>query len=285
MIKLNSSISTLKLIGKYNWFHYFFIIDPIKLKLIKDSKLAAIAFSTLIMENNTSKQTNVNRFKDLEEITIKYLTESLDYKILDIGVSSGITSCELLELLKKRDIQFTLYATDKYPEIKFYKNIFFTAYLDSNNKVKSIYTGLFFFSDLLSWKYFLSKLFFKILSKFIVIKNNKVDHCSLLYQNFNELILNKKIVFFEHDIINPLNEKNFELVRVMNLLNLGYFSNDFITTSIENIKKSIKENGMLLVGRTINGKNHASLYKLKRDKFTLIESVNRGSEIHDLIIR
>ena len=55
--------------------------------------------------------------------------------------------------------------------------------------------------------------------------------------------------------------------------------------AIFNINKISKENCIVLVNRTTNKKkNTASLFRKKNGKFELIEDVNGGSEIKDLML-
>ena len=54
-------------------------------------------------------------------------------------------------------------------------------------------------------------------------------------------------------------------------------------TAILNIKKITKENSIVLVNRTTDKKNIASFFIKKGGKFRLLENVNGGSEIKNLI--
>jgi hypothetical protein len=284
MLKWNVSVTFFNLFANYNIFFYLFSLNPIKFKLITDKKLAEKAFSSIIMPNKTSKQTGFNRFKELDNIILESLKHFDKYKILDVGISNGITTCELRDMLISNKKKFSLYATDKYPNIFYVKNHFFTAFLDNQYNVKSIYSGFFYLSDYLSWKYFISKILFKLLRHSIRVEKNKTLKINLFYSEFEQLINSNDIKFFEHDIIEPFPQTSFEFVRIMNLLNLNYFSKEFIKIALNNIKLAMKDNGILLIGRTINGSNHASLYKFKESKFVLLHKVNSGSEIHNLIV-
>ena len=65
MIKFSANNSILKLFGNKRWFHYLFTVEPTTINKIQDKNLLEVAYSTLIMENKTSKQTSNNRFKEL----------------------------------------------------------------------------------------------------------------------------------------------------------------------------------------------------------------------------
>ena len=284
MIKWNASLTFVRLFGKNNFFPYLFTVNPVKLKSLKDKKLIEKVFNSIVMPNRTSKQTGINRFEELNQITFQSLKPFDECKILDMGISNGITTCELREFLISKEKKLNLYATDKYSKIFLVKNSFYTILLDAEYKIKSIYMGILYLSDYLSWKYFASKILFKLFALCIRIDKKKVFEINLFYSEFEQLINSNDIKFFEHDIIDPFPQTSFEFVRIMNLLNLSYFTKEFIENAIKNIKSIMKNEGVLLVGRTINGLNHASIYKLKESKFVLLHKVNNGSEIHNLII-
>jgi hypothetical protein len=284
MIKFSANNSILKLFGNKRWFHYLFTVEPTILNRIQDKNLLEVAYSTLIMENKTSKQTRKNRFKELDNLTLDVAKNFNHPNILDMGVSNGITTLELHELLSSSRINFSLSATDKFYKIQVFKNNLTTIVFDSNQKISAIHVLGIFLSDILSGKYFLSKILFKILSSILKIDLNKTMEVSLFHKSFQDLIVSKSITFLEYDIFEKNGTKTYDFIRVMNLLNLGYFEKEKIEIALKNIKSLLRNGGFLLVGRTFNDINDASVYKLDDTKFTLINSINSGSEIHHLII-
>ena len=97
----------------------------------------------------------------------------------------------------------------------------------------------------------------------------------------------EKCKFFEEDIfdINKRYFRLFDVIRVTNLLNYSYFSESKLKIAILNINKISKENCIVLINRTTrNKKNIASFFRKKNGKFELLEDVNGGSEIKDLML-
>ena len=75
------------------------------------------------------------------------------------------------------------------------------------------------------------------------------------------------------------------MVRVSNLLNYSYFSEDKLRDAISNIRKISKERSIILINRTTrNKKDLASFFIKKKGKFHLLEDVNGGPEIKKLIL-
>ena len=96
-----------------------------------------------------------------------------------------------------------------------------------------------------------------------------------------------KCKFFEQDIFNIKKKyfNFFNVVRVTNLLNYSYFSKAKLEIAISNIKKISKNNCIILLNRTTNkNKNLASFFVKKDGKFKLLEDMNGGSEIKDLML-
>ena len=96
-----------------------------------------------------------------------------------------------------------------------------------------------------------------------------------------------KCKFIEQNIFNI--EKKyynlFDVVRVSNLLNFSYFTKAKLKIAISNINKISKENCIILISRTTSKKkNLGSIFRKKNGKFELIEDVNGGSELKDLML-
>ena len=69
-------------------------------------------------------------------------------------------------------------------------------------------------------------------------------------------------------------------------LNYSYFSENKLKRANLNLKKISKENFINLINRTPNNtkKNTASFFKKKNGRFKLIEDINGGSEIKQLML-
>lgn len=284
MVKLVASYTLLKYFGESRFFNYLFVVNPLTITKIRDISLLGIAYRTLVMSNKTTKQTSKERFKELDNLTLDLLEKKRNPKVLDVGISSGLTTFELFQLLDSQQKNFHLDATDKYPNIKLYKTWFYSTIIDNQKKPISIYWGGLYLSNLMSWKYFISKVLFKIISKFIIINPKKVIGVPLFYSGFTELAEKNKVRFFDHDVLHPFQFKNYDFIRVMNILNLSYFSEDQIQKAIVNLRSTLIEGGVLMVGRTFNKKNHVSIYIKKGSKLVPKQHINNGSEINRIVI-
>ena len=113
----------------------------------------------------------------------------------------------------------------------------------------------------------------------------KYEEGNVLMPNLNKI---NQCKFFEQNIFN-IKKKYFNLfdvVRVSNLLNYSYFSEAKLKMAISNISKISKEKCIILVNRTSSKKkNLASFFIKKNGKFELLEDINGGSEIKELILK
>jgi len=284
MVKFVASYTLLKYFGESRFFNYLFVVNPLKISEIRDINLMGIAYRTLVMPNKTTKQTSKKRFKELDNLTFDLLEKKVNPKVLDVGISSGLTTYELFQLLDSKRKNFQLDATDKYSKIKLYKTWFYCTIINNQKIPISIYWGGLYLSNLMSWKYFTSKILFKIISKFIIVNPKKIMEVPLFYSGFTKLVEKNKVRFFDHDVLKPFQFTNYDFIRVMNIINLSYFTEDQIQKAIANLRSTLKEGGVLMVGRTFHNQNHVSIYIKKGSKLVPKQHVNNGSEINEIVI-
>jgi hypothetical protein len=232
---------------------------------------------------NTFKTTSYNRMKDVNLKLKNYIKKFFSKKkimLCDIGVSSGQSTLELYNDLKRQKIKY-IYGFDKQIYLKVYKiqKLIFL-YSSKNNLLMVEYD-----KHCLRYRYF---FVFKKLEKFIIYL---LDFLKIKYEKSKVLTPNLdtiyKCKFFEQDIfkIEKKYLNQFDVVRVTNLLNYSYFSKTQLKRAIKNINKISKENSIILINRTNNKKNNiASFFRKKNNKFELLEDINGGSEIKDIML-
>jgi hypothetical protein len=90
----------------------------------------------------------------------------------------------------------------------------------------------------------------------------------------------------DYDVFETRMPSQFTFVRCMNLLNMDRFAPTQIEHALKNIVLSLKDSGVLQVGRTMaDGHNTAAFY-LKTDKgLRLLKEVGGGTELRDLLTR
>ncbi len=238
-------------------------------------------FSKLRVDG-TFKTTSYYRMDDVNKKLKKNIKKIFSKKVIvcDFGVSSGQSTLELYKDLGKDQIRY-IYGFDKQIYLKIYKiKKFIFLYSLKNNLLMIEYDKY-----CLRYRYFfIFKKIEKFLLHLLVVMNVKHEKSKVLIPNLENI---NKCKFFEQDIFD-IKKKYFNLfdvVRVTNLLNYSYFSKAKLEKAILNIKKISKENCIVLVNRTTDKKkNIASFFIKKNGKFELLEDVNGGSEIKELIL-
>ena len=235
-----------------------------------------------IRVDTTFKTTSYNRMADVNKKLKNYIKKNFSKKIMvcDFGVSSGQSTLELYNDLNKEQLQ-NIYGFDKQIYLKIYKyKKYIFLYSSRNNLLMVEYNKY-----CLRYRYFIVfKKLDKLLVYFLDLMKIKFQKSKVLVPNLEKI---DKCKFFEQDIFNIEKKyfKLFDVIRVTNLLNYSYFSESKLKMAILNINKISKENCIILINRTTrNKKNIASFFIKKNGKFELLEDVNGGSEIKDLML-
>ncbi len=238
-------------------------------------------YKDIYVNNKTAKTTSRNRFPDLNKLSTEFIESQENPVIHDIAVSSGISSAEFYNFLKSKNQEFHFYISDKYSEI-FVKKGFITRAFDTEKNLTFAYFGCFFAVDKNIF-FPLTVLLFKIIRKFKTPEN--FDYNLLLFHpEILQKIKNNTVNFINYDIFETALPEKFTFVRAMNILNLGYFSENKIKTALKNILNSMKEDAVMLVGRTNSkGINNASFFRKRNNRFVSIKDINKGSEIKHII--
>lgn len=260
----------------YTDIYSFFILK----KNINKYRMEKI-FSKLRVDN-TFKTTSYNRMGDINKKLKKYIKKFFSKKILvcDFGVSSGQSTLELYYSLNKKQIKY-LYGFDKQIYIKIYKfKKFIFLYSLKNDLLMVEYDKY-----CLRYRYYyIFKKIERLLVYLLDLINIKYEKSKVLIPNLDKI---DKCKFYEQDIF-QIKKKYFNLfdvVRVTNLLNYSYFSENKLKEAIKSINKISKNNCIILVNRTTDKKkNTASFFRKKNGKFELLEDVNGGSEIKNLML-
>ncbi len=292
MIKIFiDNIDNFIVLKKIKYLEKFFMLNfnVNKVESIKSPELQSLAISDLLTPNSTTKKTCKNRFQDINKVLLSLLDESRTYSIHDIAVSNGITSVDLYDALKSMKIKFCLTISDKLSDINVLEsdNITFV-YTDDYELVFGKYMKIACIPNA-SYKFFLSKLFGKVLKyrwdRISICNKIASQKINLIHKNAQYLIGKGKMKYINYDIFNDVIINSFGIVRCMNVLNLCYFSRDKIVSAIRNIALSLREGGILQLGRTLNnGQNRVSFYTKTNNKFKVIHEISGGYELNDIVL-
>jgi hypothetical protein len=284
MIKFGiKNVRFLKFISKIPLLKHFFILritnDFYK---ITDERILNKFYTDIYVDSKTSKKTEKNRFEGIDKISLKFMNFPENI-IHDIAVSSGITSLDFYNILKQNNINFQINISDKFSKINIREG-FITKVYDSEHNFIFGYFGCLYATDKNIF-FPLTTLLFKFLKRLTNSKKYKLQ-LFLFHPEIIKKISEKQIQNIDYDIFTREIENKFTFVRSMNILNKIYFTDNQIIYALEKIKLSLLENGILLVGRTDETRiNNATFFQKRNNKFIVLQDVNSGSEIKDLILK
>jgi len=257
---------------------YFFVVHIDRLRAIDSEKIIENFFRFLYVTDGPSKQTKQGRFATLNENAAKYLHDG-EIKVHDVGVSNGITSLELNQYLAKMGKNAKLTISDKFSRFTVKKGRVTKVYDADNNLMFGYIFGAVASKNMKT--FFISKWLFSMLERFSDGKD--IYTISLFHPMVMNAIEANELKEIEYDIFTSKNACEYDFVRCMNVLNLGYFGSEMNVVGLRNLVDSLKENGLLLVGRTSqNGEQNATFYRKEQDRLKVLEHINAGTEIQHL---
>ncbi|MHB1586408.1 MAG: ATP/GTP-binding protein [Acidiferrobacteraceae bacterium] len=263
-------------------------------------------FSSLKLRNGTFKTTFPGRFFDINKQIIDLLKAG-DIRVdnlLDIGISSGVSTLELYDELTSAGYRTRITGTD----------------LMVDARIVSVFPRCFALMD--STGYPLRFDFFKWgLAPWIVVDDyrstgffvlrkllNVIFHyrlkaiCKSPHHAFRDVKLitprlgDNTNISVRQDDITKLNESfcdKFNFIRAANILNRGYFSEKELAAILSNVKRYLtKPRGHLLIMRTLEDENdrhiwnnHGTLFSVdNHEKCEIVRRFGLGSEVDDIVL-
>jgi hypothetical protein len=254
-------------------------------------------FQSIRLANGTFKTTTFRRLDDVNLMVAKHWKEegAVPKEILDVGVSSGITSLEWVEQLASAGLEANLTATDLVLQaylVTLCPGL--EALLDSSGYVLQYsFLGVPMNGFQANDARGLGRVVRKIAAQLIRARGvtsllkNSTRHIFLVHAKARD---HPRISFAEDDLFaipSLAMTRRFDVIRAANVLNLGYFQPAEIKRAILNLKSRLSRAGaLLIVVRTLpDGINHGSLFQLQDDgNFRLLERLGSGSEIEAIVL-
>jgi SAM-dependent methyltransferase len=235
-------------------------------------------FSFIRLPNGTFKTTRANRLSDIDERLVALLShEARHYDLLDVACSSGTCTAELADTLSKHGIVHSMHASDLflhamrlrlppltvlYCEDRHILQVDFAGCAFPNTPPSKLSRGLFFVARRLIG-----------FGQWIGLAATKVPLLSTTARR-------SSIEFSEGDVFGEVYRADpalrFDVIRAANLLSTGYFTESEIKRAIANAKRHLRSDGLLVLVRTEDDVNRASIYRLHNASLELVEHHNGG---------
>jgi hypothetical protein len=252
-------------------------------------------FAALRLANGTFKTTADRRMDDLNECVLARWRETAfrPTEIMDVGVSSGITTAEWVEALSRAGFLVRMTATDLtlwgdivqlWPGVSVLEagghilqhRVFGVPIRPWRRRVDYV-TGYALLTALANGAAARRRLRSKHVPKRVLLVSPRAQQ-------------HAAIEWIEDDVLghNPAQFiRRFDAIRAANILNRDYFNADQLQRAVANLKdRLVGPNSRLIVNRTLqDGSNHATMFRLTgANRFEAEAWFGQGSEIEDTIL-
>lgn len=255
-------------------------------------------FHSIELRNGTRKTTRHHRLDDLNALVLRLLPAQRPLEIMDVAVSSGVSTAEWLVQLQQAGIQCQMLAGDAVV------NAFLISF-GTHLRALSDRTGHLMQLDLKGEavrlppprrrdriRYSPYILLMRAVTKLFDLTARSTQHrlgatchpLTLMSPSLNRL---PQLRAVEDDIlVNRDYTRRFHVLRAANILNLAYFDTATLQRMLRNLRVRLLPGGRLVVCRTNDADvNNATIFTLESDgRFTSTARLNAGSEIEDLVL-
>jgi hypothetical protein len=247
-------------------------------------------FRELRLRNGTYKTTYSGRMTQIDDYCASLAPATEVARILDMGISSGITSLDMLRAFDRACRKVELLATDLVINAQLFRFAGCEIMLDSTGEVLHVAVG----SRARgrphdpgdSWRRSALDRAMRSAGGFVRRLPLKPAPIQLVT---NLLARRKDVTIAETDIFEFMPEwrGRFWLVRAANVLNYDYFAESSLRRAVRNLVQYVRPNGLLVLNRTIEPSelNHGTvLRRLDDGQMSVIRRFGTGSEIEKLAI-
>lgn len=239
-------------------------------------------YTNIRLPNGTFKTTAHGRLADVDAWLCQCLGPTRALRVMDVGISSAVTTLELSHALSARGFVPTVTGIDLYPTVD-YLALGPIRVLTEGDHVYQVEIGPLHIPNTLSLGSKLIQAVYAMARGLTRLAAGKVRRVPFVTPEARH----GGIEVTKADIIDgPLNHLGggFDLVRAMNVLNPGYFPESSLAKAVSNIHRQMADGGFFLIGRTVGDTTSATLYRATPDGFFRAGHFGVGSEIDDLVL-
>jgi hypothetical protein len=263
-------------------------------------------FDRVVLPNGTFKTTRANRLDDLNASVLPYLAQISErpLKIMDVSISSGVTTLEWHDSLAENRITVDIIGTD----LTVYASLVsltssLAVLVDRNrnilhldafgrgappraNGVRGIATGM--IRALFGAAMMIDGRLPPLQGSVCEAAKGRLLKCEPITLLTRSLSQRESLRVVEEDLLAPERpefKQAFHVVRAANILNPTYFPSQVLLQIAMKLKARLKPDGLLIVCRTDHeGVNNATLFQHSPDSsLRVLFRLGAGSEIEDLL--
>jgi hypothetical protein len=256
-------------------------------------------FEKVLLPNGTWKTTYPNRLDDLNERLLEFLPQGQELELMDVAVSSGVSTLEWSDQLRANSVRHKLVAGDLYAEgwLTSWGN-WLAILFDAANQEPLLFEFGRLSLPVHSGGRLVSRArpvlmpFLRALAERArcVDADAPAAHRGLVQRPVSlvspELRRRPEIELVHDDVtVAGSFAQSFDVIRVANLVQPAYFGQRTLMEIVANLRDRLRDGGLLVICRTTEaGVNKATIFRRRGDHFSSEASLNGGSEVAELVL-
>src|SRR5579862_1288722 len=259
--------------------------------------------SSIRVQKGIARKSYAHRLDDVNQLVNKLLPSTRPLRMMDIGISSGVSTLEWIESVERKKVDYYMYAVDVAVRgvlVGLREGIDVLTdtggrplLIDLNGKwipfppgKRHLMRHLFSIFLIRSFLYFIAddiRGCAREGNSKLVKKWFTATPVPLVYSDLGN---NPRVALLEGNLLERVTlPNNLHIVRAANILNRSYFSEDELLSILNNLRSTLCSGGILIVCRTDDsGRTDGTVFRLSKDGlFEIIERINGGSEIESLV--
>ena len=247
-------------------------------------------FRELRLRNGTYKTTYASRMPELDAYCASLAPPGKELRLLDVGVSSGVTSLELLRAFDRAERQVALLATDLVMDGRLFRWGGCELLVDSTDEVLQIAIGRLSRGRPHEPSASLRRAALDMAMRWTGRIVQALPLRPVEMPIVSKVLARRPDVSFrETDVFSFVSgwDRGFWLVRAANVLNLDYFSVAQLRSAVRHLVQYVQSDGLLLLNRTIEPDrvNHGTVFRRDaQGQLHVLRRFGHGSEIEALAL-
>ena len=264
-------------------------------------ELAERILLTFSDERGAYKRTYAKRFEDFDGHILSILKDNIDQSTVlsfhDVAVSDGRTAIDFFERLLAYYPNLTYVASDYNPSVFILEKGKLKVTLSHTDKILEIMYPPFVFNTIKRdhYRYYPLNHVMRFMLQHTLVKS-----LMRLYRSGNlktkELLLfapraldkmkqDKRFILEQHSLLNPF-QKQYDVIRAMNVLNPGYFSEEEFFKVLRHIYDGLLDDGLFITGSNQEGGSvvNGGIYQKTHCGFKHIWRSGQGSAIENYML-